>query len=128
MAARREAIEGRFNEIVSSEDVAALGTPPSSATSGGASSASRPRLPRIRAIAELAALQEKLRLVRGVLFWDLTQAWQRRLYAQRRELKALDRALGRGQQRAGCACSRRASSAPTTTGDFAPRIARCRNA
>ena len=27
MAARREAIEGRFNDIVSSEDVAALGTP-----------------------------------------------------------------------------------------------------
>ena len=121
LEARRKAVEGRFNEIVTGEELAALGTPEQ-----------REQWRRIEALEagvaadplnpELTALQDKLRLVRGVLLWDLNQAWRDRLYTERRELKELDRAL----QEAGTRWLRVQQArevAPTTTGDFAARIA-----
>ena len=115
-------IEGRFNEVVNSGDVAALGT-----------AEQREQWRRIEVLEaalaadpdnpELAPLRDKLRLVRGVLFWDLNQVWRDRLYTQRRELRQLDQAL----QEAGTRWLRvqqARTTAPTTTGDFAARIAR----
>ncbi len=119
--AQREAIEGRFNDIVGSEDVAALGTP--------AQRDQWRRIERIEAAiaadpgnAELAALQEKLHLIKGVLFWDLRSAYRDRLYAERRELRDLDKSLAEANNR-WLRVQQARQVAPTTTGVFADRIA-----
>ncbi|MGC4028392.1 MAG: tetratricopeptide repeat protein [Steroidobacteraceae bacterium] len=119
--ARRKAAEGQFNEIVNSEDIAALGT-----------ATQRAQWRRIEALEaaiaadpgneELAALRDKLKLIRGVLQWDLTQSFRDRLYQQRRELHALDRLLNETADR-WLRVQRAREVAPTTTGDFAVRIA-----
>ena len=119
--ARRKAIEGRFNEVINSGDVAALGTP-----------AQRVQWRRLEALeaaiaadpdnAELAPLRDKLRLVRGVLQWDLNQSFRDRVYQQRRELASLDKALNEAGTR-WLRVERARATAPTTTGDFAARIA-----
>jgi hypothetical protein len=121
MAERRETIEGRFNEIVGSEDVAALGTP--------TQRDQWRRVERIEAAiaadpanAQLAGMQEKLHLIRGVLFWDLRSSYRDRLYAERRELKDLDKALAEANNR-WLRVQQARQIAPTTTGDFAARIA-----
>jgi hypothetical protein len=120
LATRREAVEGRLNEVIGTEDVAALGTPEQ-----------RDQWRRIErleaAIAadpgnpELAGLQDKLRLVKGVLFWDLRSSYRDRLYTQRRELKDLDKALAEANNR-WLRVELARQTAPTTTGDFAARI------
>jgi hypothetical protein len=118
---RRKAVEDRFNAAVTGEDFAAFGTP-----------AQREQWRRVEdietAIAadpdnpELAELKDKLRLVRGVLLWDLKQGSNASIYAQRRELKSLDRALAEANSR-WLRVQQARASAPTTTGDFALRIA-----
>ena len=118
---RRKAVEDRFNQVVTGEELAALGT-----------AAQREQWRRIEALEagiaaepgnpDLAGLNDKLRLVRGVLLWDLHQSWRDQLYTQRREMRELDRAL----QEAGTRWLRVEQArrvAPTTTGDFAARIA-----
>jgi hypothetical protein len=119
--ARRKVVEGRINDIVAGEDVAALGTPQQ-----------REQWQRILAIEaalagapddeETAAAREKLRLVKGALYWDLHQAFRERLYQQRRELRELDKALAEANTR-WLRVQRARESAPQTTGDFADRIA-----
>jgi hypothetical protein len=121
LESRRKAIDGRFNEVVNTEDVAALGTP-----------AQREQWRRIEDIeaaisadptnAELGAMKEKLQLVRGVLYWDLRQSYRDRLYQQRRELQQLDRTLSVAANR-WLRVQQARESAPSTTGDFATRIA-----
>lgn len=120
LATRREAIEGRFNEIVGSEDVAALGT--------AEQRDQWRRIERIEAAIasdpgnpELAAMQEKLRLIKGVLFWDLRSSYRDKLYAERRELKDLDKSLAEANNR-WLRVQQARQIAPTTTGDFAARI------
>jgi hypothetical protein len=117
---RRKEIEGRFNEVINSGDVAALGTPEQ-----------REQWRRIDTLeaalaadpdnSELAPLKEKLRLVRGVLQWDLNQSFRDRVYQQRRELAGLDKALNEAGTR-WLRVERARETAPTTTGDFAARI------
>ncbi len=95
---RREKVEGRINDVVMMEDVAALGTP-----------AQRAQWERIAAIEaglaaepdgeETAAKRERLQLVKGVLYWDLRQSYRERLYQQRTELKSLDAAIAEANRR-----------------------------
>jgi chromosome segregation ATPase len=59
--------------------------------------------------------------VKGVLYWDLHQAWRERLYQQRRQLRELDKALAEANTRWVRVQQARAS-APATTGDYADRI------
>jgi hypothetical protein len=120
LAARREEVEGRYNNVVIMEDVAALGTPEQ-----------RAQWQRIAGIEaglasepdneETAARRERLRLVKGVLYWDLRQSYRDRLYQQRGELKALDAALAEANRR-WLRVEQARKTAPTTTGDFAVRI------
>jgi chromosome segregation ATPase len=120
LAARREQVEGRYNNVVIMEDVAALGTP-----------SQRSQWQRIAEIEaglaaepdsdEIAARRERLRLVKGVLYWDLRQNYRDRLYQQRGELKALDAALAEANRR-WLRVEQARKTAPTTTGDFADRI------
>lgn len=118
---RRAAIEARFNDVVARGDVAALGSPPQLA-----------QWRRIEALeAALAtapndepsnALRERVRLVKGVLQWQLQQDFRGRLYGERRELKALDAALAEMRSR-WLRVQRANETAPKSTGDFAVRIA-----
>jgi hypothetical protein len=120
LAARREQVEGRINNVVIMEDVAALGT-----------AEQRAQWQRIAAIEaglaaepdndEAAAKLERLRLVKGVLYWNLRQDYRERLYQQRRELKGLDAALAEASRR-WLRVEQARTTAPTTTGDFATRI------
>ncbi len=118
---RRKTVEGRVNDIVNMEDVAALGT--------ADQRAQWQRVADIEAAlgaatdnAETAAARDKLRLIKGVLYWDLRQTYRDRLYHERRELRALDAALAEANQR-WLRVQIARKSAPTTTGDFAARIA-----
>ncbi|HMA11338.1 MAG TPA: hypothetical protein VKO83_05585, partial [Steroidobacteraceae bacterium] len=121
LMARRQTVEGRYNDVINSDDVAALGTPQQ-----------RAQWQRIQAIEaglanapeseEAAAARDKLRLIKGVLYWDLKQSFRDRLYQQRRELKALDTALTEASTR-WLRVQQARKDAPTTTGDFAARIA-----
>lgn len=121
LATRRKVIEGRVNDIVIMEDVAALGTPEQ-----------RAQWQRVADIEaglaaepdneETAAKRERLRLVKGVLYWDLRQSYRDRLFQQRVELKSLDAALAEANKR-WLRVEQARKSAPTTTGDYAARIA-----
>jgi hypothetical protein len=118
---RRARARGRYNDVVSRGDHAALGT-----------AQQREQWRRIEQIeaaiaanpgdAELAGLRDKLRLAKGVLAWDLDKAWNSRLYQEQRELRSLDRSLEEAHQR-WLRVERARQSAPSTTGDFAVRIA-----
>jgi hypothetical protein len=120
LAARRKVVEGRVNDIVIMEDAAALGTPEQ-----------RAQWQRVADIEaglaaepdndETAAKRERLRLVKGVLYWDLRQSYRERLHEQRGELKSLDAALAEANRR-WLRVEQARATAPTTTGDFAARI------
>ena len=121
LATRRQQVEGRINDVVISEDVAQLGT-----------STQRAQWQRIADIEsglaaepdneETAARRERLRLVKGVLYWDLRQNYRERLYEERRDLKSLDAALAEANRR-WLRVEDARKTAPSTTGDFAERIA-----
>jgi hypothetical protein len=118
---RREVVEGRMNDVINLDDAAALGT-----------EQQRSQWQRIAAIEaalaaspdseETAAARAKLRLVKGVLDWDLRQSFRDRLYQQRRELRGLDLAVAEANQR-WLRVERARQTAPSSTGDFATRIA-----
>jgi lipopolysaccharide biosynthesis regulator YciM len=120
LTARRKEVEGRINDVVIMEDVAALGTPEQ-----------RGQWERIANIEaglaaepdneETAAKRDRLRLVKGALYWDLRQSYRERLYQQRSELKSLDAALTEANRR-WLRVEQARRTAPTTTGDFATRI------
>ncbi|HWL63688.1 MAG TPA: hypothetical protein VNQ32_12875 [Steroidobacteraceae bacterium] len=117
---RRKALEGRINDIVNTGDVAALGT-----------AEQRAHWQRVQAVEvalagmpddeEARAAREKLALVKGVLYWDLHQAYRERLYQQRRQLRELDKALAEANTR-WLRVQQARASAPVATGEQAERI------
>lgn len=121
LEARRAELEARFNDVVSRGDFAALGTPKQQAQWR--------RLEALEAAAAAApddeataASRDKLRLLRGVLQWELQQEYRGRLYSERRALRSLDDALGEMRSR-WLRVERAYEAAPRSTGDFAERIA-----
>src|SRR5262249_42765709 len=113
-------LESRLNDIDGSKDVAALG-----------SSEDRDqwaRLQRIEAAlasvpgsAETAELRERLRLVKGVLYFRLNESYKARMWQQRRTIKDLDLALHEARNR-WIRVDRARHSVPTNTGEFASRV------
>jgi predicted nucleic acid-binding Zn-ribbon protein len=65
---------------------------------------------------------EKLRLIKGVLYWRLDADFKQRSYDQRRALQQLDAQLQELQNR-WVRVQRARATVPTNTGDFATRIA-----
>ncbi|MGQ0835804.1 MAG: hypothetical protein ACT4O5_12960 [Gammaproteobacteria bacterium] len=122
--ARRGDLRLRLNGIEAGADVAALGT-----------AEEREQWSRIRALEdalaaapdseETAALRERLRLVKGVLYFRLNEVFRARAWQQRRSLKALDVALREAQNR-WIRVARARKAAPTNTGEFAARMAALR--
>jgi hypothetical protein len=124
MEQQRGELVSRLDTIERTGDAAALGT-----------DEERDQWARIQAIErvlasgdtglspeELAAMQDRLRLVKGVLTWRLDDAMRARVYQERRDLKDLDAAL-REAQRRWLRVERARKNAPDYTGKFESRIA-----
>ncbi len=121
---KRVDFESRINEIEKSNDVAALGTPEEQRT--------WQRLKRIEDYLaahpddpDLAEMREKLRLMKGVMYWRLSSSFKARLWNERRSVKELEAALKETQKRAVLVRQARAG-VPTNTGAYAERIAAIR--
>jgi hypothetical protein len=122
--ARREDLRLRLNAIEARTELAALGT-----------DEERAQWERVRAVEdalaaapadeETAALRERLRLVKGVLQFRLSEAFKARTWQQRRSLRELDVAVREAQNR-WIRVDRARRNAPSNTGEFATRMAALR--
>ncbi len=121
--AARAAVDARLTSIETGDDVAALGT--------GAEQKQWAKLRQLDSslasatAADPESLQierDKLKLMKGVLYWRLDSEFKQRDYSQRRALRALDAALNEAQNR-WARVQRARGSVPTNTGEFAARIA-----
>ncbi len=123
LLAARAAIDSRLTAIETGADVAALGT-----------AEERVQWGKVRQLESAAAdasgkdadsLQtehDKIRLMKGVLYWRLDAQFKERNYAARRSLRALDALLNQAQNR-WVRVQHARSSVPGNTGEFAARIA-----
>jgi hypothetical protein len=117
----RTQVDAALTATETAGDVTALGTPKE-----------RAQWARIRALEEALreaapgpetdAARDKLRLIKGALYWKLDESFKARDYAARSELRAVDAALNEAQNR-WARVQRARELAPQTTGDFATRIA-----
>jgi tetratricopeptide (TPR) repeat protein len=121
---KRVDFESRINEIEKSNDVAALGTPEEQQTWA--------RLKRIEEYLaahpddpELADMREKHRLMKGVMYWRLSESFKARLWNERRSVKELEGQLKETQKRAVLVRQAREGT-PLTTGGYAARVAAIR--
>jgi hypothetical protein len=121
---KRVDFESRINVIEQSRDVAALGTPEEQRTWA--------RLRRVEEFLaahpddpDLAEMRQKLRLMKGVMYWRLSASFKARLWNERRSVKELEAALKETQKRAVMVKQARAA-VPTNTGAYASRIAAVR--
>ena len=122
LLAARAAIDSRLTAIETGADVAALGT-----------AEERAQWAKVRALEaalndatgidadELQTDRDKMRLMKGVLYWKLDAQFKERSYAERRELRALDALLNEAQNR-WVRVQHARSSVPTNTGEFEARI------
>ena len=126
---KRVDFESRINEIERSNDVAALGTPEEQRTwtrlkriedyLSSNTGAAHPDDP------DLAEMREKLRLMKGVMYWRLSSSFKARLWNERRSVKELEAELKETQKRAVLVRQARAG-VPANTGAYGGRIAAIR--
>jgi flagellin-specific chaperone FliS len=121
LRALRADAESRLQAIQTGEDVVALANP--------REREQWTRIERMQGIIqnlpaglERDSAAEKLRLIRGVLYWRLESAFKARGYEQQRSLREADAALEELQNRWVLVQKARAS-VPSTNGDFAARVA-----
>jgi len=121
---KRVDFESRLNAIEKSNDVAALGTPEEQQT--------WTKLKRIEDYLalhpddpDLQEMRDKLRLMKGVVYWRLSESFKARLWNERRSVKELEASLLETQKRAVQVKQARAGI-PTNTGAFAARVATMR--
>ena len=121
---KRVDFESRINEIEKTNDVVALGTSEEQRT--------WQRLKRIEDFLaahpddpDLAEMREKLRLMKGVMYWRLSSSFKARLWNERRAVKELEAALEETQKRAVQVRQARAG-VPANTDAYAGRIAAIR--
>src|SRR5208282_6735885 len=117
---KRVDFESRINEIEQSNDVAALGT-----------AEEQQNWARLKHIEDyltmhpddpdLAEMRDKLRLMKGVMYWRLSESFKARLWNERRSVKELEASLIETQKRALLVKQARAGI-PVDNGDFAARV------
>ncbi|HEY3730609.1 MAG TPA: hypothetical protein VGL28_05040 [Steroidobacteraceae bacterium] len=117
----RAQVETQLNAIETGNDVVALGTP-SERDQWARVGALEEKIATMPAGLERVDALDKVRLLKGVLYWRLDAAFKERSYAQRRALREVDTALEELQNR-WVRVQRARATAPTDTGDFAARIA-----
>jgi Tetratricopeptide repeat len=117
---KRVDFESRINAIEKSNDVAALGTPEEQKNWA--------RLKRIEDYLAahpddpaLGEMRDRLRLLKGVMYWRLSQSFNARLWNERRSVKELEASLVETQKRAVLVKQARAAM-PNNTGAFATRV------
>jgi predicted negative regulator of RcsB-dependent stress response len=120
LLARRAAVDGELTAVETGGDAPALGT-----------SEQRKQWARVRELEEgyaaagddpqTAEDRDKVRLIKGVLLWQLDQQFRERDYQLRRQLRAVDRALNQAQNR-WVRVQKARASVPQNTGEFAARI------
>jgi hypothetical protein len=122
---KRVDFESRINEIEKSSDVAALGTPEEQQTWA--------RLKRIEDFlaahpddAELADMRERHRLLKGVMYWRLSQSFKARLWNERRAVKELESNIKDTQKQAALVTQAR-GTVPASDGGFAERVSAVRS-
>jgi lipopolysaccharide biosynthesis regulator YciM len=118
---RRTDLETRVNTIEKDQDVAALGSDEEREQWG--------KIVRMEAALagapdtqENAELRERLRLVKGVLYFRLNDSFKARMWQQHRSIKDLDVALHEAQSR-WIRVDRARKSVPNNNGEFAARVA-----
>jgi hypothetical protein len=121
LAQRKTDLESRVNGIDGDKDVAALG-----------SAEERDQWARLQHVEaalaagpddpERAELKDRLRLVKGVLYFRLNDSYRARMWQQRRTIKDLDLALHEAENR-WIRVERARQSVPTNNGEFAARVA-----
>ena len=121
---KRVDFESRINAIEKSNDVAALGKPEEQQT--------WVRLKHIDDYLvahpddpDLAAMREKHRLMKGVVYWRLSAGFKARLWNERRSVKEFEAQLKETQRRAVLVRQARVGM-PTNTGAYTGRIAAIR--
>jgi hypothetical protein len=122
---RRVDFESRINDIEKSANVAALGTPEEQQTWA--------RLGRIEEYLashpddpDLAEMREKHRLMKGVVYWRLSESFKARVWNERRSVKELEAELKETQKRAVLVKQAR-DGTPTNNGSFAAQVASVRD-
>ncbi len=117
---KRVDFESRINEIEQSNDVAALGT--------AEEQQNWARLKHIEDYLamhpddpELAEMRDRLRLLKGVMYWRLSESFKARLWNERRSVKELEASLVETQKRAVLVKQAR-QDMPSNTGGFASRV------
>jgi len=112
--------ESRINDIEKSNDVAALGTPEEQQTWArlkgiGDYLAAHPDDP------DLAEMRDKHRLMKGVMYWRLSESFKARVWNERRSVKELEGILKETQKRAVLVKQAREGT-PLTTGGYGTRV------
>jgi hypothetical protein len=118
---RKTDLDNRLNDIDGGADLAALG-----------SAEERDQWARVQQLEtalaaapenqDKAELAERLRLVKGVLYFRLNDSFKARMWQQRRTMKDLDLSLKEAQER-WIRVQRARQSVPTNNGEFAARVA-----
>ena len=121
LTAKRVEFESRLNEIEQTHDVAALGTPEEQATWA-----------QLQKMDEYLAahpgdevspeMRDKFRLMKGVMYWRLSDSFKARLWNERRAVRELAGSLQQTQQRA-LAVRQARQSIPLDSGAQAARVA-----
>jgi hypothetical protein len=121
---KRVDFESRINEIEKSNDVAALGTPEEQQTWA--------RLKRVEDFLaahpddpDLAEMRERHRLLKGVMYWRLSQSFRARLWNERRAVKELEASIQDTQKQAVLVTQAR-QTVPASDGGFADRVSAVR--
>ncbi|HEY6452443.1 MAG TPA: hypothetical protein VIX87_07570 [Steroidobacteraceae bacterium] len=117
----RTTVAARLDAVETGDDVAALGTP-TERDQWARVARLEEQLAAMPAGPELDEARDKLRLIKGVLYWRLDAAFKARSYAEQRSLHELDAALEELQNRWVRVGQARAT-VPADTGEFAARIA-----
>jgi hypothetical protein len=121
---KRVDFESRLNEIEKSNDVGALGTPEEQQTWARLKHiedflAAHPDDP------ELADMRERHRLLKGVMYWRLSQSFKARLWNERRAVKELEASIKNTQKQAALVDQAR-DTVPASDGGFAERVSAVR--
>jgi len=124
LAQKRVDFESRLNEIEKSNEVAALGTPDEQHTWA--------RLRRIEDFLaqhpddpDLVEMRDKLRLMKGVMYWRLSESFKARLWNERRSVKELEASILETQKRA-LAVKQARSGIPVNNGELGGRVSAVR--
>ncbi len=117
----RSAVGARLDAAETGDDVAALGSPAERAQWATVTRLEE-QLSSLPPGEERDEVRDKLRLIKGVLYWRLNAAFKARAYEERRVLRQIDTALEELQNR-WVRVQQARVAVPNDTSDFAARIA-----